>query len=230
MVSSSVRRLACVVFACLVASPLSAAELGVYRDFALGASTREVLARVGQVDRDLVTRQSRPALIQEILWRLGYRGAQPRDANESVRVMSFTLMNGALFRIVVEYDARKTEGLTKADMVNAMSMVYGTRVAAGTRPVLTADDDDLEASAVVAQWRRGDHVVTLRQSTYRGTYTLVVVSTVVARQASQARTAALMLDTQEAPAREAARIRKDAENAAKASEQQRTSNKATFQP
>lgn len=230
MVSFSFRRLACVSLMLLVASPLAAAELNVYRNFTLGASTREVLAHVRQVDRDLATQHVRPALIQEISWRPGYTGAQPRDASESVRVMAFSFINDALFRIVVEYDARKTEGLTKADMIGSMSLLYGDRVPAGTRPVLTADDDGLEASAVVAQWRRGDHVVTLRQATYRGTDTLVVVSTPVARQAFQARAAALVLDTQEAPAREAARIRKDADLAAKASEQQRTSNKATFQP
>ena len=52
-----------------------------------------------------------------------FRGAaRPTDA---VARVTFGFYNDQLFRIVVDYDRLRTEGMTEADMVGAISETYG---------------------------------------------------------------------------------------------------------
>ena len=71
----------------------------------------------------------RPAVIQELKWRpTGSLGSSPQA--DPVEEVLFSFYNGELFRIVVNYDQYRTEGLTDEDMVDAISAKYGT----ATRP------------------------------------------------------------------------------------------------
>jgi len=70
----------------------------------------------------------RPAMIQELWWQrpLGI----PSPEAGPVREVVFSFYNGELFRMVVNYDRYRTEGLTDEDMIGAISAKYGV----ATRP------------------------------------------------------------------------------------------------
>ena len=63
-------------------------------------------------------------MLQELEWRPQYfRGVpQPIDA---VSRITFGFYDDQLFRIVVDYDRLRTEGMTEADMVGAISAMDG---------------------------------------------------------------------------------------------------------
>jgi hypothetical protein len=82
----------------------------------------------------------------------------------------------------------------------------------------------------IATWEQGDTMVTLSWSDYRAGYVLVVMSQVRESAASLATAAAVALDEREAPAREEARRKKDAEDQKAAEERARETNKGAFRP
>ena len=75
---------------------------------------------------DLKVIHHRPAVIQELSWRprYGARRAACPDT-ESVEQVVFGFHDGRLFRVTVDYDREQTKGLIDADMVEAISAVYG---------------------------------------------------------------------------------------------------------
>ena len=50
----------------------------------------------------------------------------PQAQGDPVKDVLFSFYNGELFRMVVNYDPGKTQGLTNDDMVGAISATYGT--------------------------------------------------------------------------------------------------------
>ena len=65
-----------------------------------------------------------PAGLQELAWRPHYFRGAPRQSDAVARV-TFGFYNDQLFRIVIDYDRLRTEGMTEADMVEAISETYG---------------------------------------------------------------------------------------------------------
>jgi hypothetical protein len=67
-----------------------------------------------------------------------------------VKGILFSFCNGELFRMVVNYDRCKTEGLTDADMIEAISANYGT----ATRPAAEIIFPSVynESVKVIARW------------------------------------------------------------------------------
>ena len=201
-----------------------------YRDFALRTSTADIIARAqGSQNRDVKTLHTRPALLQELLWRplpVSGPGGIERD---SVARVTFSFIDGQLFRMLVDYDQARTEGLTTNDMVASLSTIYGPRATPRPGPRRSAYDS-LDALTKVAEWREGDTAITLNHSAYANAFGLVITSAALEAAAVKAEATAVAMDAREAPAREAARV-KDAAAAAKATaEKTRTDNKATFQP
>ncbi len=64
----------------------------------------------------------RPATIQELSWRPSRFGSSDTDPVEQIL---FSFYNGQLFRMVVDYDGDKTNGLTSDDVIEAISAKYG---------------------------------------------------------------------------------------------------------
>ena len=113
----------------LLSAPLiSAQDLSKYRTFSLGTSLAEVSKQLGPDFKPTLIHQ-RPAVIQEVtLWLLG--SYQSPGKADPVSQILFSFYNGTLYRILVIYDQRATEGLTAEDMVQAVSAQYGS----ATRP------------------------------------------------------------------------------------------------
>ena len=218
---------ACVVL--LAVTSVSAADLGQYRDFRLGNSAAAVVKAAGSSGRDVKTLHARPALLQEMNWRAPYSAARAPAAVDPVGSMIFSFVDDQLYRIVVLYAPSRIEGLTTADMIAALSPAYGPPASRSARP-RGGGDDALNATIPVAQWRSGDSVVTLQHYQYSGGYELVIASPSLERLASKAEASALVLDAREAPAREAATLKRQAEAAQVEAEKTRLKNKEAFRP
>ena len=83
---------------------------------------------------------------------------------------------------------------------------------------------------MIATWRQGDATLTLNQSTYGGSFGLVITSIPLEALARKAQATAVTIDAREAPAREAARTKERADAARAAAEKTRTTNKDAFKP
>src|SRR5258706_9524850 len=97
-------------------------DLSSYRAFHFGVDLRVVEKQAESEPSDVKMIHQRPALIQDLEWRPRYTGATESDPVKDV-LLSF--YNGQLFRMVVNYDRYKTEGMTAEDMIEAISPAYG---------------------------------------------------------------------------------------------------------
>ena len=127
-----------------------AGDLSRYRNFQFGTDLASVSKLTDTPLSQIKLVHRRPALIQELAWRPQPLG--PSSATESAQEVVFTFYEGQLFRITVNYDRYKTEGLTSEDIVEAISANYGLAVKRGepskTPKALYGDPD-----TVVAQWQ-----------------------------------------------------------------------------
>jgi hypothetical protein len=210
----------------------SAQDLGRYREFELGSDVAVVSTVAGTAASDLKVIHQRPALIQELTWRPRYGARRPVALDtESVEHVVFGFYDDQLFRVTVDYDREQTEGLSDADMVEAISAVYGPQskpsVSRRRQTPFLYDDP----GTPVAQWGNADNSVILyRLPSYGTSFRLVVTAEPIAALARTAAARALVLDAREAPQREAAREKKEAEDRRVAEEKARSTNKYTFRP
>jgi hypothetical protein len=169
----------------------------------------------------------RPALIQELAWRPQPLGvsSQPEAAKEIV----FSFYQDRLFQIVVDYDRSETEGLTAADFVDAISVVYGTGVKPAT-PVKIAPGSYGEQREILGQWQDSEYRFDLIRSPYGPTFRLVGVLKSLEAPALAATLEAKRLDDKEAPQRDAARLASEEESQNAKLEKARIVNKPKFRP
>jgi len=229
LLSRCFRRVRLVAIILLASWPVAAADLGTYREFTIGASTADVIARTGASERDMKTLYERPALLQELSWRPRYASGRTSADRDSVAAIVFSFIDNQLFRMAIDYDRSRTEGLTKEDIITSLSAMYGprsTRPAPAPRPAF----DSLDTPTVFATWRQGDMMLTLNQSTYGGGFSLVIISVPLEALARKAQATAVTVDAREAPAREAARAKEQADAERAAAAKTRTTNKDAFKP
>ena len=142
----------------------------------------------------------------------------------------FSFYNDRLFRVVVDYGHDRTEGMTDADMVQAISAVYGTPRQRMPGAVRTASLE-AESGSTVARWGdAADSVVLYRTSSYGEAFRLIVTDSGLDRLARKAEIEATRLDEQEAPRREIARQRQERADSRAATAKARVTNKAGFRP
>jgi hypothetical protein len=223
----------CALTLALYETAFAAQDLGRYREFELGSEVAAVSNVTGIALSDVKVVHHRPALIQELTWRPGYGTRRPAAPDtESVERMVFGFYDDQLFRVAVDYDRERTKGLTDADMIEAISSIYGREVkptVSRNRQTLPLYEDSL--GTPIAQWGNLDHSVMLyRPSSYATSFRLVVTAEPMAALARTAAARALELDTREAPQREAAREKKDAEDRRASEEKARSTNKPVFRP
>ena len=214
-----------------VSAPVALApDLSRYRDFQLGMNLLAVAKQANMKLSEARVIHQRPAVIQEMEWR----SQRPLDSSlqtDPVQEVLFSFYNGELFRMVVNYDRYRTDGMTDEDMVEAISTKYGI----GTRPtakmVLFSSSqvyDDSEK--VIARWENSEYSFSLFRSSYQPTFGMLVLAKRLDGLAQSAITEANRLDEQEAPQREAERQNKqDGEDRA-AQEKARLANKEVFRP
>ena len=217
----------------LCVSPVAGAQdLSRYRDVPFGSSVSSVVAITGTNASAVKVIHQRPALIQELAWRPQYSSNRPAERIEAVKDVMFRFHDDNLFSITVVYDARLVEGLTNADIIAAVSAVYGPAAltpAASLGPA-AVPPGMINASTALARWQSTDYEFTLMREVYPATFRLIGVSRPVAAVARVAEADAVRLDAQEAPRRRAEEAVAVAERRKAADDKTRTTNKGEFRP
>ena len=218
---------ACMV---LAVSTVSSAELSRYREFQLGASVAAVTTVTQNAERDLKTVHSRPALLQQLEWRPRYMTGAPRTDRDSIGELVFNFVDDQLFKMSIAYAQDKTSGLTNEDMIGSLTAVYGAPSSPALRPPQSSSAAVLDAPVVIAEWRQADTTVVLQRRQYSASFFLVITSLSLDTVARKAQATAAIMDEREAPAREAALLKKRADDERQAAELTRSTNKKVFQP
>jgi hypothetical protein len=203
-----------------------------YRDFRLGDDVASVCALAGVAASEVKTIHLRPALMQEVQWQRPYSGTGTALAQlDPVKQIMFGFYNDQLSRVVVDYDRDRTAGMTDDDLIDAISAQYGPRLKPGvkTRRAVTSQAEQ-ESGTLVARWGDAEYSVVLYRSSYESGFRLVVDSPRLEALARTADAQATRLDEREAPAREIARQKKEAEGVRASQAKARLANKAAFRP
>ena len=202
-----------------------AGDLSRYRNFELGADLATVAKRAAVDASQAKVIHSRPALIQDLEWRPQPLGASSQA--ESVQAVVFSFYGGELFRIKVDYDRYQTEGLTVDDFADAISTTYGPATRP-TAPANVAPGSYSDQGEIVAQWQDSQYRFDLIRFSYGPTFQLVGVMKKLEASAQTAILEAKLLDDQEAPQRDAARIASEEEALKTKLEKARLVNKPKF--
>jgi hypothetical protein len=209
----------------------SAQDLSRYRDIAFGSSAAAVVAITGANPADVKVVHQRPAFIRELTWRPQYAVGRSPGRIEAAREITFRFYDDELFSIVVVYEARLVEGLTNADIIDAVSGVYGpATLPLPSPPPAAVPSGSLNRSTAIARWHSTDYEFTLMREAYPATFRLIGVSSSLETAARAAETEATRLDQQEAPRRLAEQAAADAERKKAAAEKTRMTNKGEFRP
>jgi hypothetical protein len=203
-----------------------------YRDFQLGGDLLSVSALAKVTASEAKTIHLRPAVIQELEWRPPYFvSGSTAPQNDPVQQIVFSFYNDQLFRLVINYDRQRTDGMTDADLIEAISTAYGPPLKPAvkkTRSVLSQLEE--ESGTPVARWGDADYSVVLYRSSYASEFRVIVTSPRLEALARTAAAQAIRLDEREAPQREVARQKKEVEDTRLSQEKARIANKAAFRP
>ena len=181
----------------LLTSLLSAQDLSTYREFQLGAALPAVAKQARMKAAEAKTLHQRPALIQELEWQALY--LNPTQQADSVRNILFSFYNGELFQIVTTYDHQKVEGMTEADMVEAISLTYG----AATKPAaeIAYHSNYGEVAPVISRWENSEYSYNLIRTGDQASFALILSLKYLDALAQAAIVEAGRLDALEAPQR-----------------------------
>lgn len=209
------------------ASAATPADLSRYRSFQLGADLTTVSAQTGQKATQAKLISARPARIQELEWSPQSGGAY--SETEAAKTVLFSFYNDQLYRITVDYDRYKTEGLTADDIIEAVSAANGTTA---SHPVADkgAPDGYSVPQEVLARWEDSQYRVDLFRAPYGTTFRLVATVKRLESPVQASLLEAKRLDDQEAPQREAARAAEEAQSEQARLERLRAVNKPKFRP
>jgi hypothetical protein len=202
-----------------------------YRAFQLGGNLASISALAGVAGSEARAIHVRPALMQELEWRRPYSPSDTAPSHtDPVKQIVFSFYNDQLSKLVVDYDHDRTEGMTDADLIEAISTEYGPRLKPGARTggsVVTRIEE--ESGTPVARWAGADYAVVLYRA-YTSDFRLIVASPRLEGLARTADIQATRLDDREAPSREIARQKKETEDVRASQEKSRVANKAAFRP
>ena len=203
-----------------------------YRAFILGSGLSSVAAQVVLTPSDATAVHVRPALIQTLTWRQPYFAAGSNaPQTDPVGQIVFGFYNDQLFRLVVDYDRQRTEGMTDADMIHALSETYGAMVKPRTKTSAKVPTPfDVESGEPIGTWGTPEYSLVLFHLTFAGGFRVVVTSTELDALARSAAALAVRLDQREAPQRAIDQQKKDDEDARASQEKARVTNKAAFRP
>jgi hypothetical protein len=227
-----------VVAGLLLSVPASAQDRSRYRDFRLGGDLPSVSALAKVAASNVKTIHLRPAVIQELEWRPSYFVSGSTDPqNDPVQQIVFSFYNDQLSSMVVDYDHDRTAGMTVDDMVAALSTTYGSPLPVAVKKARTVPSSiDDESGTPVARWGDAEYSVVLYRSadlystSSASRFRIIVASPRLDALSRTAGAQAIQMDEREAPQREAARQKKQAEDTRASREKARLANKAAFRP
>ena len=210
------------------AALLPAADLATYRGLRLGSNVRDAVRYATEDIAAVRVVHSRPALIEELEWRPEYEFRHDTRNPDPVRNHLFRFLNGRLFQIVSNYDSRKIEGMTAADLIEGISRTYGVASAPGGR--IPYPSNFGSTATVIARWQDAEHSADLVRSPDGVTYALMVTSKRLDSVARAAIAEARRLDEIEEPERAIEQRRREESAERLVIEKSRSTNKPNFRP
>ena len=226
----SARRLA-ISFSCalLSAQLIYAQDLSTYREFQFGMNLPAVAKLAGLKPSEARVLHQRPALIQELAWQPPFSSSSSPQADPVWNTI-FRFYNGELYRIVINYKRNKTEGLTRADLVEAISAMYGTPTTPSAEIAFSLSEVYNDGQVAITRWEDSQYSFSLFRAAYQPTFGVLAVSKRLDALAQTASTEAIELDKQEAPQREIERQRKRDDEYDASQDKARLVNKPGFRP
>jgi hypothetical protein len=225
-----VPRFGMIVICMVLLSPLASAQnLLKYRDFEFGMNVDAVLKQTKLDASSAKTTFAVPALIQTLRWD---RESYPFTPGETdpVRSLRFDFYNDQLFKIVATYSARRLEGVTASDLIEAISKVYGAASDPAETIVVSAYAGYEDRQKVLARWENSEVVYSLFRSSLGGEFGLVGSSKNLEGTALSSIREAQRLDARAAPQREIDRQQKLDEEWRAREEKARSLNLPNFHP
>jgi hypothetical protein len=197
-------------------------DLSKYRNLSLGTSLADVSKLINKKPADAIVVHQRPALIQQLTWWPA-RNVDSSLGGEAVQEIRFSFFNDKLYRIAVTYDNTSTRGLTPEDMAKAITATYGTPTGLAAGQI---KDNYGALVKVLAGWEDSQYSLSLFQSSLSNSFGLLIIMKQLDAQADDASAEAVKLEIQEAPDKELARVKKQADDL----EAVRQKNVETFRP
>jgi hypothetical protein len=203
-----------------------------YRNFALGSNVAAVATLTGAPASDAKTIHQQPAVLQDLEWRPSrWISGSASASTDPVDQIVFSFYNDQLFRVVVTYAQDRTAGMTNADMVEAISAVYGTPATRPSGAVRVTPRVEPEQGSPLGRWGDGRYAVVLYRSwSYGEGFRLIVTESTLDDLARKAAIEAARLDEKDAPRLEFARQKQERDDRRAALDKARTANKAVFRP
>lgn len=207
----------------------SGADLSQYRGISLGSSVAAAAKVAGMEPSEAKAIHRRPALIQELEW-------QPRKsyaanyATEPVREVVLGFYDGKLYRMTAKYDRFRTEGMTPADLIAAISQVYGTATKPVAETMLIESSVYPQTVEVLARWEDSEYSCNLVRPDGDPDFSMILLSKRLNELATAAGMEAAKLDEQEAPQRDAALLKAHDEEQQLLLDKARLTNKPSFRP
>jgi hypothetical protein len=223
----------CAFGVALLGQRVDAQDFSRYRTFDLGVGLAAVSTSTGVAASEAKIVRERPAVLQDLEWRPSrWNSGTGVSSTDPVEQMVFSFYDDQLFRIVVDYSHDGTQGMTDADVIEAIAAVYGAPLAKSPRAAARVPTEVETASGLpIARWGDADHSVVLyRTSTYGRALRLIVTALPLDSLARKAEARARHLDDQEGPRREVARQKKEQADLLAAAEKARIANKKIFLP
>jgi hypothetical protein len=217
----------------LQANPVSAPlidtrDLSRYREFQFGMGLPAIAKEADLESSEAKVIHRRPALIQELNWQppLSLTSSQA----DPVKTIFFSFYNGELFRIVVNYDRYKTQGLTTEDVVKAISAKFGTATKPAAEIIFSSSQVYNDSEVVIARWEDSQYSFNLFRSSYQPTFGMIAFSKPLDALARAAVAEAIRLDEQEGPQREIERQKEEDAKDRAGQEKARLANRPNFRP
>lgn len=222
----------CLTLVSALALPLGTAAapspLAHYRGVTIGDSLQVVVDRLQIIATDIKVVHERPSLVQEITWRPRLFVSGTTLDPDPLMEMVLTFHAGKLARIVVAYDRDKTQGMTNADLHEALSGVYGVSTILATpvqRPTSASADRQ-----TFGRWEDGETLMLLWREQYPMRVGLTITSITADALLQDAIRSGARVTADEAPARNQARAAAEAAVIAARNEKIRLENKTKFKP
>jgi hypothetical protein len=217
-----------VLCALLGSKVLYAADFSNYRGFQFGEKLAVAAKQAGVEASEAKLVHQRPAIIQELEWRPVSRYQIETQSADPVREGLLRFYNGELFQIVSTYERQRVEGMSEADMVEAISAIYG----AATEPMdqIAYHSYMGEVTPVIARWEDSEYSFNLVRTVDGASYALILSLKRLDVLAQAAIAEAVRLDVLDAPQKAIALQKKqDADNQLRL-EKARSVNMPNFRP
>jgi hypothetical protein len=182
-------------------------DLSGYRTFSLGTSLANLSKQIDERPIVATTVHQRPALIQQVSWWPPPTLGSALGA-ETIQHVRFSFYNGTLYKMLVTYDGSSTRGLTPEDIEHSLTAQYG--IPTGHAGKIKNDYGQTEK--VLTSWEDSRYSINFVRFSLSNSFGVVVFTKLLDAKAEASSTEAVKLEQQEAPGKERARVKEEADD------------------